>query len=310
MKAACTQGRYTVRGLDLAYHAWGDPKDTPLLCLHGFMDHGLSYSFFVEALPEGYFVVAPDMRGHGHSGWVGAGGYYHFYDYFDDMRTLLDHLQWSEFGVLGHSMGGSVATGLTAMMPERVHALVLMEGMGPPFAEVNGLPGRLARWSAALDKPAFVGDVAHRRRARKVLADHDEAAQRLRRVNPRLTAERAQRLAHTFTEPAEGAQGVVWRQDPLHRTPSAKPYLRSEAESLWAQITCPVLSLQGAESVWLPEDLTERHAALKDVTSGQVPGAGHNLHHDQPQVIAEATHAWVRHAPEALPSAIVRAASP
>lgn len=306
MKGARTQGSYTVRGLPLAYHAWGDPEGSPLLCLHGFMDHGQSYAFLVEALAEGYYVVAPDMRGHGHSGWVGAGGYYHFYDYFDDMRTLLDHLGWGRFGVVGHSMGGSVATGLTAMLPDRVHALVTLEGMGPPFNDVGELPERLNRWSTALRKPAYQGDVQARRRGRSVLAGLEDAAARLSKMNPRLTPERAARLAQTFTEPCHEGEGVVWRQDPLHRTPAAKPYLRDEAQSLWHSITCPVLSLMGGASAWVPEDLAERHAQFKDLTWARVPGAGHNLHHDQPELVAAAAHAWMQHRPGDLPPALLR----
>ena len=114
-----TQGElhyYSVRGLRLAYRTYGEAGGRPLLCFHGFLDHGASFRFMAEHLPE-FRVVAPDVRGHGHSDWVGPGGYYHFYDYYDDARALLDQLGWSRFALLGHSMGGSIATGLAALEP-------------------------------------------------------------------------------------------------------------------------------------------------------------------------------------------------
>jgi len=300
------RGTYQVRGLELAYHRWGPEDGEPVLCLHGFMDHGLAYAFVAEAMPSRYCLVAPDMRGHGDSGWVGAGGYYHFYDYFHDVRVLLDRLGWDRFGVVAHSMGGSVAAGVVAQVPERVKALVMLEGMGPPFADPDDLPRRLDRWTFALGKSPCDGDVAERRASRRMMAGLEEAAERLRRANPRLTEARARRLAGSFTEPSEDGAGVVWRQDPLHRTPSAKPYLRTEAESLWRRITCPVLSMQGAQSPWRPEDLSQRHEVLADLTAVSVPGAGHNLHHDQPELLAAAIDAWMRGARDQLPAALRR----
>lgn len=304
MSAAPVRGALDVRGLELAYHRWGPADGEPVLCLHGFMDHGRAFAFVAEAMPAGYQLVAPDMRGHGESGWIGSGGYYHFYDYFDDMARLVEHLGWAEFGVVAHSMGGSVASGLIAMMPERVHALVTLEGMGPPFTEQRELPDRLKRWAFMLGKGSCNGDVAHRRAARRKMPDLGHAKARLMNANPRLGDARAARLADSFTEPADDGEGVVWRQDPLHRTPSAKPYLRGEAESLWARITCPVLSLQGSDSFWQLDDLPARHAALADVTVAQVPEAGHNLHHDQPELLARAIDAWMRGARDDLPPAL------
>lgn len=314
MSPAPRTATYAVRGLELAFHTWGPEDGRPLLCIHGFMDHGHSYAFLAEHLQSDLRIIAPDMRGHGHSGWVGAGGYYHFYDYFDDLRVLVDHLGLQRFAVVAHSMGGSVAAGLVALMPERVEALVLLEGMGPPFSEAAEQPERLVRWSDALRGRSCDGDVAARRRARRALPSVAAAAERLAAMNPNLTPARAEALARTFTEPAEGGAGVVWRQDPLHRTPAAKPFLRPEAEALWRRARCPVLSLAGAESPWRPDDLDARHAVLAAAVeaacgpgafrSAAVPGAGHNIHHDAPELLAEAVEAWLRGAPEALPTAL------
>jgi pimeloyl-ACP methyl ester carboxylesterase len=298
LRAEPVRGQYRVRGLDLAYHRWGDPEATPLLCLHGFMDHGQSFAFMVEALAEGYCVIAPDMRGHGESGWLGAGGYYHFYDYFDDVRALVDELKWSKFGIVAHSMGGTVAAGVVAMIPERVRSLVLLEGMGPPFSEIEDLPQRLRRWSNALRKPSYDGDVSHRRASRGVMGGLEDAATRLQRFNSRLSDSRALRLAQTFTEPY--GEGICWRQDPLHRTPAAKPFLQTEADVLWGAIECPVLSLIGAQSVWVPGELDARHAALKSLTTVDIQEAGHNLHHDRPELVASLVHSWMQD--EGLPA--------
>lgn len=294
-------GHYRVRGLKLAFHAYGDPAAPPVVMIHGFLDHGQSFADVVAALPEPRYVIAPDLRGHGHSGWVGDGGYYHFYDYFDDVRALVEHLGLPPFLLVGHSMGGSVAVGTAAILgPERVQAVLLLEGMGPPFQQLEASVERLERWSLALRAPGMNGDVAARRASRRPMIDRAEVADRLQKMNPRLPRDRAERLAETSTEELSG--GLVWRADPLHRTPAAKPYLFEEATALWRALKMPVWSLYGEDAGWYPDRLTERHGAVPRLTSGVVPEAGHALHQDQPALVAQAIVALGRG--EGLPAGI------
>ncbi len=293
---------YQVRGLELAYHTWGDQESPMVLCLHGFLDHGLSFAEAAEELSKDYYLVAPDMRGHGHSSWVGEGGYYHFYDYINDMRTLLELMGDRPMSIIGHSMGGSVAVATASVIDTKVEAMVLLEGIGPPFHDIADGPTRLKTWSEVLAKSPHNLDVAGRRAARRVMDSLEAAADRLQSTNRLLSRERALRLAASFTEPQE--DGVVFRFDPLHRTPSAKPYLQGEAEALWRSIDAPVLSLFGQKSGFLPGPLQPRHDCLKDVLVGTVPDAGHNLHHDQPQLVAQAAAAWFGGQRSLLPTLI------
>jgi pimeloyl-ACP methyl ester carboxylesterase len=282
--------RITIRGLELAYHTFGDPAQFPLLLLHGFFDHGLSFAPMLRALGAPFFCIALDHRGHGDSGWIGDGGYYYFTDYFQDVLVLIDHLGLDRFGLVGHSMGGGIATGVAAMLPEKVKAVVLLEGMGPPYHDANDNLLRLDRWLDALKKPEVNLDRAGRRRARAPMPSLEAAVDRLQRANPRLAPAIARELASTFTEAHEG--GVVWKLDPLHRTPSPKAYLQVEIEPLWRAMTMPVLSVHGTESPWLAIDLDHRHACLPNVTVERVQGAGHNLHHEQPEIVAGLVTRW------------------
>lgn len=293
MSAAARTGRYGVRGLDLAYHAWGPPEAQPLLFIHGFQDHGQSFARVIAALEGQYLAIAPDLRGHGESGWVGAGGDYHFYDYFGDMLALVEHLGLETFGLIGHSLGGNIATGFASLVPGRVRALVLLEGMGYIAHDLADTVGRMTRWAQARRRDGLDEDVAGRRRRRPVMADLDEAAARLRRYNARLDWEHARALAASFSEPAESGAGLVWRFDPLHKAPAAKPFLLEEASAYWRALEMPVLSLYGAESPMHPPDLPARHALIRDVRVGTVADAGHNLHHDQPVTVARAIAYWM-----------------
>ncbi|MEQ9497353.1 MAG: alpha/beta hydrolase [Deltaproteobacteria bacterium] len=287
-----TRGDHHVRGMRLAFHTWGAPSSPAVLVLHGFMDHGRAYAPAVELLERDFYVIAPDLRGHGASDWVGAGGYYHFYDYFFDVRALLRHLAVERFSIVGHSMGGSVATGFAALNAARVDRVMLLEGMGPPFSKLADTVTRLSQWSEALEWDRVSGDVATRRAKRRVMKDEADAASKLRGMNPRLSEVIALRLASTFTEPSEDGAGVVWCYDPLHRTPAAKPFVREEAEAYWSTLSMPVLSLYG-EHGWAPDDVAERHAIVPDLRTRKVLGAGHNIHHDKPATVARLMEAFL-----------------
>ena len=70
------------QGLALHCLEWGEPVGEPIVLVHGFLDQAHSWKFFVDELlnksRQPLWIIAPDCRGHGDSGWVGAGGYYHF----------------------------------------------------------------------------------------------------------------------------------------------------------------------------------------------------------------------------------------
>src|SRR5262249_10524326 len=79
------------RGTGLHYNVveWDAPGDHTVLLVHGFLDFAYGFAPLVEAGLEGRFhLVAPDLRGHGDSDRVGAGGYYHFADYIADLHDL------------------------------------------------------------------------------------------------------------------------------------------------------------------------------------------------------------------------------
>lgn len=274
---------HEVRGLRLAHHRWGD-SPPGVVAVHGFLDHGRSFRRTAERLEAGR-LVALDMRGFGESGWVGDGGYYHFYDYYDDVVRFLRTFAPAPVGLVGHSMGGSICSAVAGLVPDLVKWVLLLEGMGPRASDLSRSAERLDLWLAALARPQLGGPSA-RRSARPSMPSVAAAAERLRAYNRRLSEEHSLELAQSNTEPH--GDGVAWRHDPLHRTPSAKPYLVEESTSVWRRVRAPVISLWGEGDAFVPDDLSERVAALAEYRTGRVPDAGHNIHHDRPDVVAAA----------------------
>ena len=124
-----------VEGGTLAAYRWSG--DGPLvLAAHGITSNHRSWGLVAEALGGDATLVAPDLRGRGRSNGLPAP--YTVARHADDCAALLDHLGAADAVVTGHSMGGFVATALATRHPERVRAVVLVDG-GPPLAIPAGV---------------------------------------------------------------------------------------------------------------------------------------------------------------------------
>ena len=299
-------GRFQVRGLNIAYHRWGTMGAPTVLFFHGFLDHGRSIEPVARELSDTYQVIAMDARGHGDSDWIGAGGYYHFVDYFHDACVLIEHLRLAdnELHLLGHSMGGSIATGVSSILGEKISSVMMLEGMGPPD-ESDVLPHkRLRDWQKSLARPMNQGSREARRASRRSMPSIEAAADRLQGLNKNIPRERALQFAASFTEEISlenDSPQFFWKFDPLHKTLGARPFLYEYARDLWQNITAPVLSLWGSESVFRPEQVQRRHQCLEEVVVGKIEGAGHNIHHDKPELLVPLIRAWLSGARE-IPS--------
>jgi pimeloyl-ACP methyl ester carboxylesterase len=266
-------------GLTYNVLEWGAEHAQTIVLVHGFLDLAWGWDEVPALLAaRGYHVVAPDLRGHGDSDWVGAGGYYHFFDYLPDLDEVVTRLARGKVVMCGHSMGGSVAAYWAGTRPEKVRALVLLEGIGPPEA-TTPVPERTARWIDAWRLA---------RGAAKVMPSIEDAAARLRKHDHLLDATRALALASRGTRAVPG--GFSWKHDPLHLTQGPYPYRVDTAAQFWSRVTAPVLYVEGAQSRFRLADAdTERRlSAFPDHTRTVIPGVGHMMMRHDPAAVAAA----------------------
>src|SRR5271166_3011453 len=123
-----SSGFQRVNGLKLWVHRFREeatpPSGLTIVLLHGFMDAGATWDLVAPTLAHGgHEVVAPDLRGFGWSDSIGAGGYYHFPDYVADVAELVDALAPRRLGLVGHSMGGTIAAFYAGANRDRVERL-------------------------------------------------------------------------------------------------------------------------------------------------------------------------------------------
>jgi pimeloyl-ACP methyl ester carboxylesterase len=278
----------TIRGLRYHLREWGPADAGPqrtLFMLHGWMDVSASFQFVVDALDADWRVVAPDWRGFGRSEWT-QGDCYWFPDYAADLEGIIESVQGdAPAHLVGHSMGGNIALMYGGARPGRVRTIVNLEGLGLHASHAEQAPGRLAQWLDELKAGASMRDYG----------SIDEVAARLRRNNPRLSAERAMFLAEHWSEPdGRGRRRVAG--DPAHRIVNPVLYRLDEAMACWKSVKAPALMVLAAETDALRHVGRDREQALAEVHRrfAEVPGAeqatladaGHMLHHDQPEAVA------------------------
>ncbi len=136
-----TQRSTSTSGLAYFIHDWEPDGESPVaqvLLLHGYAEHAMRYEPLARAcVTASIRVVAPDHIGHGRSD--GTRGYIPKMEIaVDDALKLLDEMLHQHPNiptfVFGHSMGGAIATIITARTNDRIRGLVLS---GPSLIIAN-----------------------------------------------------------------------------------------------------------------------------------------------------------------------------
>ena len=280
-----TSHRVPLRGLTFHLLSWAPPdhvdaSGTTVLLLHGFADAAGSWESVAPRLARaGHAVFAPDLRGYGATSWISADGYYHFFDHVGDVDAIVDHLAAPRLALVGHSMGGTVATLWAGARPGAVSRLALLEGTGPPDNDPSDAPARATRWLDSVRGGRGRG-------GNKTFASREEAVSRLAATHPEVSRVAIEERAKWLVKEEGGRFG--WRFDPLHRTPSPVPFYASAFRSFAARISCPVLLVSGGAGGFHPADEAERESAYRDRRRVELAGAGHMMHWTQPDALADA----------------------
>ena len=269
-----------LRGLRFHLRTWG-AADAPLLVYsHGWLDTSATFADVGERLGERFHVVAFDQRGYGYSEWPQDG--YWFPDYIADLDALIDHLApAAPIALVGHSMGGQVASIYAGLRPARIAKLAVLDSLFLPDMPASSAPRRMSRWldqiKAAPREKAY--DSFH------------ELATRVKKQHPQLSDARALFVAQGWG--AAGGDGRIrLLADPKHRLDMPTLYRNAESMEIWQSITAPTLFIDGGASAFAKaigdQEKILRRACFKDHRIVTLPDAGHMLHFDAPDALAAA----------------------
>ncbi|MFE0258359.1 alpha/beta fold hydrolase [Streptomyces sp. NPDC059010] len=256
-----------------------------VLCLHGFPDHAASWTGLLNRLArEGYWAVAPALRGYWPGGAAPDGSYRPF-STGQDALALIEALGREQADLIGHDLGAVAAYAAASLDATRVRRLV---GMAVPYGPQLGtafvtdgdqqrrswymyfFQTAIAEAAVAFDDFAFIDRLWREWSPGYELSEVERAALKETFRAPGVLRETLGFYRQLFTPPADEAARIM------------------EARASGA-ITVPSLYLHGADDNCMSVELSEGMDAL--FTNGLervvVPDAGHFLHLEQPKPVAD-----------------------
>ncbi|RJF69127.1 alpha/beta hydrolase [Deinococcus cavernae] len=123
------------------------PAARQVLLVHGNVSSSEFFRDLMAQLPSDVHAVAPDLRGYGasealHQSSLAIDATRGVRDWADDLRALLDALDWPQAHLLGWSLGGGVVMQAALDAPARVNSLTLVAPVSPyGFGGTHGAEG-------------------------------------------------------------------------------------------------------------------------------------------------------------------------
>lgn len=265
-----------VRGLELRTVRSG--HGTPVVLLHGFGESLTAWRSVFMLLVEHDDVMALDLPGHGLSSKPASG--YATDSLAADVLGALDALGVSRAVLVGHSLGGAVATAAALRAPERVLGLVLVD---PAIAAPSLLPDSATALPGTADA------------LRSAIAEYEAQRSRFNSVHDR-----------GWLREADSALAYVPVGDPAYR-PALRAVLRefdfrylTPARS--RALDVPILLIWGSLDPLLPVDNGRRLAAeLPRAQLVVIPRSWHRPHVERPDTVASLVAAFVERTARATP---------
>lgn len=182
---------------------WGPTQGYPVLCLHGWADNCGSFNPLISLLSKEYRFVAIDLAGHGHSSHRPPGVSYTLPSHVADVRRVVDSLRMTKFSIIGHSMGAHVGAMFTALYPEMVDALVILDATQLPITDTKDTAAKIRQ---GMDEMIQFEQQAKKRK----VYTYEKALERLLAAND-LTKQSAQILLERGLVAVEG--GFAFSRD-------------------------------------------------------------------------------------------------
>ncbi len=269
-------------GHNISVKITDNQKSESILLLHGFNDNKETFVFLEEFLSKRFNIYSFDFRGHGDSDWK-KDSLYNYSENLIDVQNIIDHYFQEPIFLLGHSMGAGMAARYTGLFPEKISLLVCLEGFsGLQPQEVERK--RLREWLTTTSRRNERSNSTPTERKKNMTLE--EAKNKLSLIYGKLSRDKIDALILGLVRETDDGN-YKWKNDPNLKTSSPIPFPPELSRKLWSEITSPVLIFFGQQTHIRPKNLEEILSHFKNVELHEVEHAGHNMHHDKPEVLIE-----------------------
>ncbi|XP_050359717.1 serine hydrolase-like protein [Nymphalis io] len=115
----------------IACVSWGDPGQSPVLLVHGYMDTAATFIPILQHLPDKYYYVAIDLPGHGKSDPFPVGPLISQAHQVVAINYVIQHLKWETFVCITHSVGFIIGILYNYIYPFRISKMVNLDPVPP-----------------------------------------------------------------------------------------------------------------------------------------------------------------------------------
>ncbi|PIE43073.1 MAG: alpha/beta hydrolase [Gammaproteobacteria bacterium] len=269
--------------LNIAYRQSGNPDGQTVLLLHGWLDNVASFDRITPYLDlQRFNLLAVDLPGHGHSDHRSPSETYHLLEYVLDCEAMARALELTAIQVVGHSLGGIVASMWAAAIPDRIDKLFLIDSLGPLTTEESKFAKQLGQSIEKILSPI---------QPLTVYPSIDAAVKARQLGFGELTDDVARLLVARGVTRCKG--GVIWRSDPRLRHPSLMRLSEAQVNAMLSSVACSVGAVF-AEQGWLAlgAQFESRVKQIRHFDYCRLPG-GHHLHlQDCPEQVAQRINAF------------------
>jgi pimeloyl-ACP methyl ester carboxylesterase len=280
------------RTLEIAYEESGHPGGAPIILLHGFPDDVRAYDGVAPPLARGHRVLVPYLRGYGPTRFIDPGeprmaqqaaiG--------QDLLEFMDALGVARATLVGYDWGGRAACVVAIVAPERVRALVTVNGYN-----VQNLAAATRPAPAAEERAYWYQWYFNTERGRTGLEQNRREICRMlwHDWSPSWKFDDAtfERTAASFDNPdfvpvvihsyrvRYGNAPSDPRLDPIERRLAARP-----------PITVPTVVLHGTEDTVVPLRRSDADTSRFPARTERrvIPGVGHFLPREDPAAVVDA----------------------
>ncbi|XP_042341852.1 serine hydrolase-like protein [Plectropomus leopardus] len=286
MKQAVSELSVPLSWGEIRGRVWGPDHGYPVLCLHGWADNCGTFNTLIPLLPRECRYVAVDMAGHGLSSHRPPGVDYGVPTHVADIRRIVEGLQWRKFSIIGHSMGGNIAGMFSALYPEMVEAVILLDCFGFLPADPKEMPKLMRQGMEKMLQFEKQTEV------KKKVYTYEKAAERLLAVNPTLPEQSVHILLERGLVQVEG--GFVFSRDMRINFKSTARITLEQSLELQLKIQASVLVVLGDQGFDPPISETNQQKASSILLQGyrdrnhtvvMLPG-DHHVHLSHPEVVA------------------------
>jgi pimeloyl-ACP methyl ester carboxylesterase len=254
----------------LRFHVAEAGAGEPIVLVHGWPQHWWAWRKVVPLLAPRTRLVMPDLRGFGWSDAPDDG--YDKQTMADDVLALLDALDLDRVTIVGHDWGGWIAFLAAMKAPERFEG-VLALGISPPF----GRPS--ARVVLDLWRFAYMPAIAAPAVGERLVSSERFVRAMLSAPPGAFDDEDLRAFADVLAQPARARASVA-----LYRT----FLLREATAGARGRLRVPARLVVGErDPVVRPALLDGRERAADALTIERIPGVGHWIPAERPDLVAE-----------------------